>query len=185
MNLYIFITLIGLAIGSMIFYKPTSKLKAQLTRPKKLLPMPKSNSKFSAIGALLEVPDFIAILWFLISAGENLHTALKITTMRCNGYVSAEFMKIVHRVDHGAILQHELENLAAESKSEEVRELATKLAVSLLNGTAIAEQLGEFAGSVNSKLRSELLDRAGKNETKMMIPLVFVILPVTVMFALY
>jgi len=185
MNVCILITLIGVAIGSIIFYKPTSKLSAQLSKPKKLIPTPQLAGKYSAIGTLLEIPDFIAILWFLISAGESLYTSLKISTMRCNGFVSSEFLKIVQRVEHGAILQHELENLAAESKSEEVRELATKLAVSLLNGTAIAEQLGEFAGSVNSKLRAELLDRAGKNETKMMIPLVFVILPVTVIFALY
>jgi tight adherence protein C len=39
--------------------------------------------------------------------------------------------------------------------------------------------------SATAELRTQLLAKAGKNETKMMIPMVFVILPVTVMFALY
>ena len=153
-------------------------------RPILLLPVTKAK-KQSKNSAHLELPDFICILWFLVSAGEQLHLALKITVDKCKGYVSEEFFKLIQRVEHGGILQHELENLAAETKSEQVRELATKLAVSLSNGTPVADQLSELANSANSTLRSSLLERAGKNETKMMIPLIFVILPVTVMFALY
>ena len=185
MSIYVGLCLLGILLGCWIFYQPESKLKAQLAKPIKLVSENKKKIKFNQIGVMLEVPDFVALLWFLVSAGESLHSALKLTTERCHGYVSSEFRNVVQRVEHGAILQHELENLAAESRSEEVRELATKLTVALINGSAMADQLGEFANSVNSKLRAELLDRAGKNETKMMIPLVFVILPVTVMFALY
>jgi tight adherence protein C len=45
--------------------------------------------------------------------------------------------------------------------------------------------MSDFVQSSTASLRAELLTLAGKNETKMMIPMVFVILPVTVMFALY
>jgi tight adherence protein C len=82
-------------------------------------------------------------------------------------------------------LQIELSNLAVESKSEPVRELATKLAVALTNGSALSDLMSDFVQSTTASLRTELLAKAGKNETKMMIPVVFVILPVTVMFALY
>jgi tight adherence protein C len=185
MNPYLFISLAGVFLSVFALIKPKSRLKNQLSKPARLSATYQRQNKFSKVGALLEVPDFVAILWFLVSAGESIHAALKISSSRCNGFVANEFAIIIQKVEHGSILQHELENLAAESRCEEVRELATKLAVALLNGTAIADQLGEFAGTVNAKLRTELLDRAGKNETKMMIPLVFVILPVTVMFALY
>lgn len=63
--------------------------------------------------------------------------------------------------------------------------MATKLAVALNNGSALADLMSDFIQSSTANLRSELLTLAGKNETKMMIPMVFVILPVTVMFALY
>ena len=155
--------------------KPRSKLKLKL----------KVNAKFNQVAVLMETPDFLALLWFAIAAGEPLDSSLRIATSRTRGFISSEFQKVLLKVDHGALLQHELENLAAESKSEQVRELAGKLAVALYNGSALAEQLAEFAGSTNAELRTVLLDRAGKSETKMMIPLVFIILPVTVMFALY
>jgi len=141
--------------------------------------------KFDEVRVLLEIPDFASVLWFALSAGESLDRSLRIAVSRGNGFVSSEFEKLIQRVDLGALMQHELENLAAESKSGQIRELAAKLAVALVNGTPMADLLAEFVQSTNSEVRAILLAKAGKNETKMMIPMVFVILPVTVMFAMY
>jgi tight adherence protein C len=153
---------------------------------RRILPSSKGREpKFNEVKVLLEIPDFAAILWFALTAGESLDHALRISVSRGNGYVSGVFAKMLQRVDHGALLQHELENLAAESKSEQIRELAAKLAVALVNGVSLAELLSDFVQSTNSSVRTVLLEKAGKNETKMMIPLVFVILPITVLFAMY
>ena len=143
------------------------------------------DSKFKALPALMEIPDFSSLLWFAVSAGESLENALRIAVSRSSGFVSGEFSVLLLNVDHGALLYFELQNLATSSRCEQVRELATKLAVSLNNGSALASMLGDFVQSSTAQLRGELLTRAGKNETKMMIPLVFVILPVTVLFAVY
>jgi tight adherence protein C len=43
----------------------------------------------------------------------------------------------------------------------------------------------EQAASARSEIRNELLTQAGRNETRMLIPLVFLILPITVLFAIY
>ena len=145
----------------------------------------KASKKFKPLEALLEIPDFASLLWFAVCAGESLEQALKIAVGRSSGHVSAEFERVLINVEHGALLQIELQNLAAQAKSEQVRELATKLAVALNNGSALTELLSDFVQSSTATLRTELLAKAGKNETKMMIPMVFVILPVTVMFALY
>jgi tight adherence protein C len=45
--------------------------------------------------------------------------------------------------------------------------------------------LSEQALSVREEIKSRLLRQAGRNETRMLIPLVFLILPVTVLFAIY
>ncbi|MEY4418379.1 MAG: hypothetical protein RIQ88_817 [Actinomycetota bacterium] len=142
-------------------------------------------SKYDSVQVLLEVPDFTSILWFAVSAGETLETSLRLAVSKSSGFVSTEFKQVLIKVDHGAILQHELESLAAVSRDPLVRELSTKLAVALATGGAVADQLGEFLTSATTSLRSTMLELAGKSETKMMIPMVFVILPVTVMFALY
>jgi tight adherence protein C len=163
----------------------TSKLTQQLKPRKAVESKVLVKSKFNPLTALMEIPDFAALLWFAVSAGESLDNALKIAVARSTGHVSSEFGRVIRNVEHGALLQVELQNLAVEAKSEQVRELATKLAVALNNGSALSDLLGDFVQSTTATLRTELLAKAGKNETKMMIPMVFVILPVTVMFALY
>jgi len=155
--------------------KPRGLLTNKKTRP----------AKFQALETLMEVPDFASLLWFAICAGESLENSLRIAASRSSGYVSGQFSQVIQNVDLGALLQIELQNLGVESKSDQVRELATKLAVALGNGTALADLLADYVQSASAELRTSLLDKAAKNETKMMIPLVFVILPVTVMFSVY
>jgi len=182
---YVLVLLATILVIWLIFSQNQLGLTSKLESRRLLKFSVKRESKFNEINVLLEIPDFAAILWFALSAGESLDRSLRIAVSRGNGFVATEFSRLIQRVDHGSLLQHELENLAAESKSEQIRELATKLAVALVNGTPMAELLADFVQSTNSSVRTILLDKAGKNETKMMIPLVFVILPVTVMFAMY
>ncbi len=134
---------------------------------------------------LLEIPDFASIIGFAVFAGESLENALRIAVTRSSGFFSQEFAVLINKVDHGSVLGVELEKLAVESQSEHVRELASKLALASTNGSAVSDLISDFVESSIQELRALLLERAGKNETKMMIPLVFVILPITVMFAVY
>lgn len=155
-------------------------------KPRALLTNKRTRTtKFQVLETLMEVPDFVSLLWFAICAGESLENSLRIAVSRANGFVSSQFYQVIQNVDLGALLQIELQNLGAKSRSDHVRELATKLAVALGNGTAMADLLADFVQSASAELRTSLLDKAAKNETKMMIPLVFVILPVTVMFSVY
>ena len=162
-----------------------SKLAERLQPRKGIFQKTKAKSKFNSVSALMEIPDFASLLWFAVSAGESLESALRLAVSRSSGYVSGEFERVLRNVEHGAVMQVELQELASEAKSEHVRELASKLAVALNNGSALGDLMGDFVQSSTSALRAELLIMAGRNETKMMIPMVFIILPITVMFALF
>lgn len=162
-----------------------SKLAERLQPRKRIFQRTKTKAKFKAVNALMEIPDFASLLWFAVSGGESLESALRIAVSRSTGYVSALFETALRNVEHGAVLQLELQELASTAKSELVRELATKLAVALNNGSALGDLMSDFVQSSTSALRAELLIMAGRNETKMMIPMVFIILPITVMFALF
>jgi tight adherence protein C len=131
------------------------------------------------------MPDFASLIGFAVAAGESLETGLRIAVQRSSGFLSQEFGFIIRNVDHGSILQVELERVSRESSSQQVSELALKLALASSNGSAVSDLIGEYVQSSVLELKAVLLERAGKNETKMMIPLVFVILPVTVLFAVY
>ena len=184
------ISLGAILLSAVIFYRSLGE-SGKLRLDVKLKPRVMLNTKvklvkkFRALETLMEVPDFAALLWFAVCAGESLENSLRIAVSRSTGFVSQQFSQVIKSVDLGALLQIELQNLGVESKSDQVRELATKLAVALDNGTALADLLADFVQSASSELRTSLLDKAAKNETKMMIPLVFVILPVTVMFSVY
>lgn len=153
-------------------------------RPILVSPKPRTTS-FRNSDLLLEIPDFAALIGFAVSSGESLENALRIAVARSSGILSREFAVLITNVDHGSVLGIELERLAQDSPSEQIRELSAKLALATMNGNAVSEMISDYVQSSLEELKAHLLDQAGKNETKMMIPLVFVILPITVMFAVY
>jgi tight adherence protein C len=64
-------------------------------------------------------------------------------------------------------------------------ELSQKLRVSLDRGTPVAQQLDQLSQSAISNSHALLLRKAGGNETKMLIPTIFLILPITILFTIY
>jgi len=64
-------------------------------------------------------------------------------------------------------------------------ELAEKLSLGLSRGVPMAEQVMQLANSLRQEQGRRLLKQAGSSETKMLIPTVFLILPVTVLFAVF
>ena len=65
------------------------------------------------------------------------------------------------------------------------RELSQKLLVSIQRGTPIAQQLDLLVQTTNNLSGSLIIKKAGGNETKMLVPTIFLILPVTVFFTVY
>ena len=138
----------------------------------------KPNAAKQKLAVLFELPDFVGLLWFATLAGASLEQALRATTAISSGIVARDFARALGQVDLGSTLGDELEELAAKNPSFAVQELASKLAFALSHGASLADALNDFSESTQQAVRAELLTRAGKNETKMLIPLVFLILPI-------
>jgi tight adherence protein C len=64
-------------------------------------------------------------------------------------------------------------------------ELVQKLKLAIDRGTPLADALESLVETARSEFSASILARAGSSETKMLIPTVFLILPVTVLFAIY
>ncbi|CAB4543860.1 MAG: hypothetical protein F2536_02300 [Actinobacteria bacterium] len=64
-------------------------------------------------------------------------------------------------------------------------ELAQKLLVSVKRGTPLAQQLDSLVRTANGQTSALLLKKAGSNETKMLVPTIFLILPITILFTVY
>lgn len=185
MNPMLFIILLGIIFVTISLFRFETRLAKRL-RPRPNLPQARPTAvKFKEVDVLLELPDFTSLLKFAVTSGESLETALRLAVQRSSGLLSHEFEVSLLNVDHGALLQTELERMGNESESQHVRELAIKLALAGANGSSIADLLEDFVSSGIQELKAKMLERAGKNETKMMVPLVFVILPITVLFAVF
>ncbi len=135
--------------------------------------------------ALYELPDILDLIAVALSAGDNLFAAIARVAPRARGVVARELQAAIAALELGSTLNHELDQLAKRLPERQVIEFCNKLILSLQRGTPLANLLQEQAQSARAEVHNRLLKAAGQNETKMLVPLVFLILPVTVLFAIY
>ncbi|MEI6591474.1 MAG: type II secretion system F family protein, partial [Actinomycetes bacterium] len=96
-----------------------------------------------------------------------------------------DLKRLVLAIELGSTLPLQLDAWARRAQSRHVSELCTKLRLALDRGTPLAEMLTELSTSLRSEVQQVLSKKAGQNETRMLVPLIFLILPITVLFAIY
>jgi tight adherence protein C len=104
---------------------------------------------------------------------------------RASGVLPDALKGVLASLELGSALDQELKWLAKTLPQRQVIEFSNKLSSSLRRGTPLVQMLTSLAESTRAELRNAQLKQAGRNETRMLIPLVFLILPVTVLFAIY
>lgn len=144
---------------------------------------PKSDSRTKR--ALFELPEIMDLLVVALRSGEGIYRCFALIVPRCDGELAKELSKVLLAVNYGASFGVEIRALAKALPSAQVNEFVNKVALSLERGTPLAAMLSEQSKSARAEIRNRLLQQAGRNETRMLIPLVFLILPVTVLFAIY
>ena len=135
--------------------------------------------------ALFELPEIIEILVVSLRSGEGVFQSLEKVASRATGELARELERILLAVSYGAALATEINKLPDSLPHPQFAEFANKISLSLTRGTPLAQMLQDQGKSTRAETRNRLLRQAGKNETKMLIPLVFLILPITVLFAIY
>jgi tight adherence protein C len=133
----------------------------------------------------MQFPYVIRALSLLIANGLPIAVAISWLAPRLSGFWGGQLSSIAKSLELGASLELELERLSSEVPLAEVEEFAQKLIIALDRGVPISAQLSELAGSLEAEMIRKLSKRAGANETKMLIPTIFLILPVTVLFAVF
>lgn len=134
---------------------------------------------------LVELPDYLDMLSVAASAGESLYASLRIVNSRAKGLLASEVEYLLSAIDMGSSLEDELNSLVRRVKVRHIEEFANKVILAQRRGTPLARVLREHSTAIRDEIRNNILAQAGKNETKMFIPLVFLILPTTVLFAVY
>jgi Flp pilus assembly protein TadB len=89
------------------------------------------------------------------------------------------------KVDAGKTVSESLDQFASRINSQIISDFVDAIALSMARGTPIAFLITDHANRIREAQRRMILERAGKAEIKMMVPVVFLLLPISVLFALW
>lgn len=132
-----------------------------------------------------QLPVAADLLAFAVSAGESPFAALVRVSALVGGPLGAELASTVADVRAGAPMEAALMGLAARTGSPTVGRFCDGLVLALERGSPVAESLRALASDARASASRQLVERAGRQEIAMLVPVVFVILPVLVAVAVY
>jgi tight adherence protein C len=134
---------------------------------------------------MAELPTVAELLALAVGAGEGAIGALERVTRTTHGALSQELAATLADARAGAPLTVALERLADRTALPALSRFAEGVAVAVERGTPLADVLRAQAQDVRDEGRRVLMEAGGRREVLMMVPVVFLILPVTVLFAVF
>jgi tight adherence protein C len=134
---------------------------------------------------LVEFPAVAELLALSVGAGEGPVGALERVARTCRGELSAELRRTLADARTGLSLIDALAGLANRTTLPSLARFVDGIAVAVDRGTPLADVLRAQAQDVRELTRRRLMETGGKREIGMMVPVVFLVLPVTVLFAVY
>jgi tight adherence protein C len=134
---------------------------------------------------LAEFPVVAELLALAVTAGESPTAAIARVTRLSGGELAGELGAALGRARAGVPLADALQHLADRTSLDPLARFVDGLLVALERGTPLAEVLRSQAADVREAGKRRLLEAGGRKEIAMMVPVVFLVLPVTVLFALY
>jgi tight adherence protein C len=134
---------------------------------------------------LAELPTVAELLALSVAAGEGPAAALDRVARSCRGELAVELQRVLAETRAGEPLVRALDGLADRTGLVALSRFADGLAVALERGTPLADVLRAQAGDIREANRRELIESGARREVSMMVPVVFLVLPVTIAFAFY
>jgi tight adherence protein C len=134
---------------------------------------------------LAEFPVVADLLALAVVAGEAPTDALARICRLAAGELTRDLNTVLARTRAGLPITTALSELAESTTLEPFARFLNGLVVAIERGTPLAAVLRAQAMDVREAGKRALLEAGGRKEISMMLPVVFLILPVTVLFALY
>lgn len=134
---------------------------------------------------LVELPTVAELLALSVAAGEGPAGALDRVARSCRGELADELKRVLAETRAGETLVRALDALADRTGLLALSRFADGLAVALERGTPLADVLRAQAGDIREAGRRELIESGARREVAMMVPVIFLVLPVTIAFAFY
>ena len=132
-----------------------------------------------------ELPTLLEFLTLSLSAGEGILDSIRRVGRISRGELSRELASVSTEVALGLPLADSLTALAATLDLPAFSRCVEQIVGALERGTPLVEVLRAQAQDVRDAAKRDLLETAGRKEVAMLVPLVFLILPLTVAFAIF
>jgi tight adherence protein C len=134
---------------------------------------------------LAEFPSLADMMALAVSAGESATGALERICRTANGELAGEFGRVLAATRSGTPLLAALREFSNRTQLAPLVRFVDGITVAVERGTPLADVLRAQAQDVRDMAKRDLMESAGKKEIGMMVPLVFGVLPLTVLFAVY
>jgi tight adherence protein C len=132
-----------------------------------------------------ELPTILEFLTLSLAAGEGILDALRRVARSTSGELSKEFAGVVGDVHAGVSVTFALTELSRRMRLTSLTRFVDQVVGAIDRGSPLAEVLRAQAQDGREEAKRRLLEAAGKKEVAMMVPLVFLILPMTIVFAIF
>ncbi len=133
----------------------------------------------------LEFPLVVELFAILIGGGMSPSSALSHISERGSGEFIKLLSPIISKMKNGINLAQALDILNKEVDSRIIRRFCDSLAISVERGSPLIDVVGRQVEEVRQAQRLLISERASKAEIQLMIPVVFLILPISILFALW
>ncbi|GAB2823136.1 type II secretion system F family protein [Alpinimonas psychrophila] len=132
-----------------------------------------------------ELPTVFEFTSLCLAAGESITDTLRRVAQVGSGDFAGELGHVMRQVDTGVPLASALRQLSARLQLPAVPSGIEQILGALDRGSPLAAVLQAQAQDAREDDKRELLEKAGQKEVVMLVPLVFLILPVTILFAVF
>lgn len=132
-----------------------------------------------------QLPTITELLALAVGAGESPLAALERVAGCTRGELSDELKRTVADIHAGTPMDQGLKNFANRSEVAAITRFADSLAVAIERGTPLTDVLHDQARDSREESRRHLMELSGRKEIAMLVPVIFFILPITVIFAVF
>ena len=132
-----------------------------------------------------ELPTVLEFLALSLSAGEGILDSLRRVSEVGAGELTSEIRGVVVAVGTGSTLSEALGRLSGSLQIPAVSRAVDQLVAAIDRGAPLAHVLQAQALDAREDAKRGLIERAGRKEIHMLVPLVFLILPLSVLFAVF
>ena len=132
-----------------------------------------------------ELAGMLDLLAFSVSAGEPIVAAIGRVGRVCDGLIAHLFRQISEQLSVGKSISQCLTEVTQSTSSNSFARAIRAIQTAIERGTPLASVLRAQAQDARASSAASHMEEAGKREAAMMIPVVFLILPMIVFITLY